>query len=62
MSKKTIGMILLIGGVLVVLAVVVGGVVGFPSAGFGWKKLAVAAVGLIALLVGLGFSFQKKAV
>jgi hypothetical protein len=60
MSKKTLGMILLVGGVLVVIAVVIGGVVGFPSPGFGLKKIAGVAVGLIALLVGLGFTLQKK--
>jgi hypothetical protein len=62
MSKKTIGMILLVAGVLIVLAVVVGGVIGFPSVGFGLKKIATAVVGLIILLVGLGFTLQKKAV
>ena len=61
MSNKTIGKILLVGGLLVVIAVIIGGVVGFPNPGFGLKKIAVAVVGLIALLVGLGFTFQKKA-
>jgi len=61
MSNKTIGVVLLVVGLLVIVVVILGGVIGFPSAGFGLKKIAVGVVGLIAVLVGLGFTFQKKA-
>ncbi|MDR3572817.1 MAG: hypothetical protein P4L50_03065 [Anaerolineaceae bacterium] len=61
MSKKTIGMVLLVAGVLVIVAVLVAGLAGYPSAGFGLKKIAVAVVGVVALVVGIGFTFQKKA-
>ncbi len=60
MSKKMLGIILIVVGVLIALAVVVGGLIGFPSIGFGLKKIAVIVLGLVIAVVGIGLSMAKE--
>jgi hypothetical protein len=60
MSKKMLGIILIVVGVVVALAVVVGGLIGFPSVGFGLKKIAVIILGVVIVAVGIGISMAKE--
>lgn len=56
MSNKTLGVILIIVGILIVVAVVVLGFTGFTSLGiglgFGLKKIILALIGVIVVVIG----------
>lgn len=59
MSRKTLGIILIVVGVLVALAAVVMALVGWPSLGFGTKKIVMIVVGLVIAVIGIGVSMTK---
>jgi type III secretory pathway component EscS len=61
MSQKNLGTILIVAGVVVIVAVLIGFAVGWPNAGFGWKKITASVVGLVIALIGLGINLRKKA-
>ena len=60
MSKKTFAILLLVVGILVFAAAIVMGMVGFPSAGFGIRKIALAVVGAVVAVAGLVTLLGKK--
>ncbi len=60
MSNKTLSLILTIGGVVVFVAAILMGVFGFPHAGFGTYKLALAVVGVLVAVTGLYMMLRKK--
>lgn len=57
MSNKTIGVILIVVGIIIVVAVLVLGFTGFTSLGvslgFGWKKILLALIGFVVALIGV---------
>jgi hypothetical protein len=57
MSNKTLGMILIVVGIIIVLAVIVLGFTGFTSLGiglgFGLKKIILALFGVIVAVIGV---------
>ena len=53
MSNKTLSWILIGVGILVVIAVLLMGFLGFPSYGFGLRKIALAVLGVVVALVGV---------
>jgi ABC-type polysaccharide/polyol phosphate export permease len=57
MSNKTLGVILIVVGILIIIAVIVLGITGFPSlgvsVGFGLKKIILAIVGVIVAVIGV---------
>jgi hypothetical protein len=63
MSNKTIGIILIVVGVLVIIADIILGLTGFSSlgigVGFGYKKIILAAAGVIIALIGIFMQMQK---
>lgn len=59
MSRKMLGIILIVGGALAALAAVVLGLVGFPNAGFGNKKIALLVFGVVIAAIGIGISMVK---
>jgi len=59
MSNKTLGVVLIIVGVLMVIAVLLMGFIGYPSLGFGWKKITMAVVGVIIALIGVGLQMRS---
>ena len=60
MSTRTQGIILLVVGILMILAVLLAAQLGLGSAGYGWKKIGVIVVGAIVFVVGLVISMRKK--
>lgn len=58
MSRKTLGLVLIVVGVLMVVAVLLMGFIGIPSLGFGWKKISMGAVGILLALVGVGIRMR----
>jgi hypothetical protein len=56
MSNKTLGVILIVVGILIVIAVLALGFTGFTSLGvslgFGWKKILLALFGVIVTIIG----------
>ncbi|MDR3576928.1 MAG: hypothetical protein P4L50_23930 [Anaerolineaceae bacterium] len=61
MSIKTIGLLLIVVGVLVIAFVFVAPALHIGSANiFTLKKMGLAVVGLIALVAGVVLSMQKK--
>lgn len=70
MSNKTIGLIgMVLGGVIIVADVLVGllgwpwlqNLVGFPSMGFGWKKITLLALGGLLFIVSvIIYSLAKR--
>ncbi|MGD0879934.1 MAG: hypothetical protein ABSA01_17570 [Anaerolineales bacterium] len=60
MSKKVLGIIIIVIGVLIILAVVLSGPLHFPASLFtAHKKIAEIVVGIIALVAGLALTFMK---
>lgn len=59
MSNKTLGIVLIVVGVLIVIAVFLAAPLHLASAGFGYKKIAGVVVGIVALVAGLFLSFGK---
>lgn len=57
MSNKTLGVVLIVVGILIVIAVLVLGFTGFPSLGIdiglGWKKTILGLVGVVVALIGV---------
>ena len=61
MSTKTIGILLIVAGVLVMLVIFISPALGIGSHNiFTLKKMAVAAIGLVAAVAGVFLSLQKK--
>jgi hypothetical protein len=60
MSNKTLGVIEIVVGIIIVLVDIVMSFSGFHAlgigAGFGWKKIILALVGVILVIVGVYFS------
>ncbi len=62
MSKKTLGIVLVVVGVLIFAAVFLSGTLHLPASLFtAHKKIAEAVVGVIALIAGLVLIFMKEA-
>ena len=62
MSKKVLGIILIVVGVLIVAVVVLSGTLHLPASLFTvHKKMAEIVVGIIALVAGLALIFMKGA-
>ena len=60
MSKKVLGIILVVVGVLIVAVVVLSGTLHLPASLFTThKKIAEAVVGVIVLIAGLALTFMK---
>jgi hypothetical protein len=60
MSKRTLGIVMLVVGILIVAAIVVGAQLGWPNPGFGLKKIAGLVVGAIVFVAGLVISMRNK--
>jgi len=60
MSKKTFAILLIVVGVLAFVAAIVMAKIGYPSAGFGIKKIALAAVGAVVAVAGVITLLGKK--
>ncbi|MDI6770440.1 MAG: hypothetical protein QMD04_12315 [Anaerolineales bacterium] len=62
MSTKTIGLALLIIGILVLAVSLLADYLGLGSGPvtFGWKQWLGAGVGLVVALAGLGFILRRK--
>lgn len=62
MSHKTLGVILIVVGVLIVVADILLGFSGFPALGigfgFGWKKIILGLVGVIVALIGVYYRMK----
>jgi uncharacterized membrane protein len=60
MPKKTIGIVLIIIGVILALVSVLADVIGIGNkAGFGWQQLLGTVVGIVVLLVGVWLARSK---
>jgi hypothetical protein len=59
MSKKTLGIILIVVGALIAVAGVTMGLVGIPTLGFGYKKIAMIVFGVVVAVIGVGVSMAK---
>ena len=60
MSRKTLGIVLMVIGILLVVVSLVADMLGIGSVpGFGWKQLLGTAVGVIVALVGIWMTFRK---
>jgi hypothetical protein len=61
MSRKTISLILIIGGALVFVLSLAADLIGIGSyPGFHWAQIVGMAVGLVALVYGLTYRQPKK--
>ncbi len=64
MSNKTIGIILIVVGLLIIIVDIVLGFTGFASLGvgigFGWKKIVLAAAGVVIALIGIFLNTRVK--
>jgi len=61
MSIKTVGIVLIVAGVLVMAFIFLSPALGIGSHNiFTLKKMAVAVIGLIAAVAGIFLSIQKK--
>ncbi len=65
MSNKTIGIVLIVVGILVIIVDVVLGFTGLSAlgvgVGFGFKKIILAVAGLIVALIGFFIQMQRAA-
>lgn len=61
MSNKTLGVVLVVVGVLIVLLVLLAAPLHLASAGFGLKKIAGLVVGIVVFVAGLVLSLGKSA-
>ncbi len=60
MSKKTIGIVLIVLGVILALFFLAADALGIGgSPGIGWKQLLGAAIGIIIVIVGIWFTLTK---
>jgi len=60
MSKKTIGLVLVIVGVIILAVALFADSLGIGgSPGFGWKQWIMAGAGIIVALVGAGLALWK---
>ncbi len=57
MSNKTVGIVLIVVGVIVIILDIVLGLTGFSSMGigfgFGWKKILLGVAGVVVALIGV---------
>jgi hypothetical protein len=60
MSKRTLSILGMASGVLIIIAALLMGYFGFPSAGFGPRKIAIGLFGLLVLIVGIILFFWKQ--
>jgi predicted phage tail protein len=62
MSRKTIGLGLIIIGIVIIAGSLLADVLGLGAASgaIGWKQLLAAGIGLIVGVVGVVFALQKK--
>lgn len=60
MSNKQLAILGLSVGTLVILAAILMGFLGFPHAGFGFRKIALAILGLLVLIPGVILLFQAN--
>jgi uncharacterized membrane protein len=60
MSKKTVSIVLTVGGVLVLVVALLAGIFGFPHHGFGSTKVALAVIGAVIAAAGIVFLSSKK--
>jgi hypothetical protein len=59
MSKKTIGIVLIVLGVILVLISFGADLLGIGSGGFGYKQILGVAIGVIAAAVGIWLAMSK---
>ncbi|HMD88924.1 MAG TPA: hypothetical protein VKF38_07155 [Anaerolineaceae bacterium] len=59
MQNKTLGIVLIVVGVLIVAVVFLAAPLHLASAGFGTKKILGLVVGLVVLVAGLVMSLSK---
>jgi hypothetical protein len=59
MNNKTFGIVLVVVGVLIVVAIFLSAPLHLASAGFGMKKILGLVVGLVVLVVGLFLGLSK---
>jgi len=60
MSKKTIGLVLVIVGVIILVVALLADTIGIGgSPGFGYKQWLMAGAGIILALVGAGLALWK---
>jgi len=60
MSKKTIGLVLVIVGVVILAVALLADTIGIGgSPGFGYRQLLMAGAGIIVALVGAGLALWK---
>jgi hypothetical protein len=61
MSKRTIGFVLIVLGVVVAVVFLAADVLGIGfSPGFGWQQLLAAAIGFITAIVGVWLVFSES--
>jgi hypothetical protein len=60
MSGRTLGIVLIVIGILIVAAMLLAAPLHLASAGFGLKKIIGLAVGAIILIVGLVMSMSRR--
>lgn len=60
MKNKTLGIILIVLGVLAVVFDFLAGPLGLSHPGFGWKQISLLVVGILAFAAGLFMTFAKS--
>ena len=60
MSKKTLGTISIVIGLIIIIATLLMGFLGYPNFGFGWKKITMGSFGLIVAIIGFVLVTQKS--
>lgn len=69
MSNKTMGIVGMILGALIVVSNVIVGITGwpwlamqfgFPSSGFGWRKITLIIIGVLFLIIGALLYIARK--
>lgn len=60
MKNKTLGIVLVILGVLMIALDLLAVPLGIASAGYGWKQIALMVAGVVALGAGLFLSLSKS--
>ena len=61
MSTKTLGMVLLVVGILIMVAVLLATPLGIVHSGFGAKHIIGIVVGAVVFIAGIFLAFIKKA-
>jgi len=60
MSRKTLGIVLIVAGVLIVVFIVLSHSLGLAAQAYGLKKIAGLVVGVVVALAGVWAAFIKK--